>query len=324
MKKNSITNSHSKSPKTPDTSSDSFEVIGVRVSCFNRNILIPFENDDVNDITKSSKAATRTTKKGVKNSRKRLQKQMPDSASVYPRNSVKKVSDQPFLRLEVVPAQPNLLVSFSTSPTPLEDATLVPAHLSDGEIYTIPPFRLENDFGPSGSGRMERLQIVGVGLPGLPGEILFDTDEMAKALEEKEDEFSETDSEEQSTAFEELMEGDGLPPLKMKCIAGNLSLKSINDMSNFFGEGGLVTFQIAATHDMGNQLANGGNIRIRFRYRGLSSCLGIEIWRKRQVNLQIIRVKGPRLSVSFNHLQAERYNIDYSKCSNSAVPSFFS
>jgi len=100
------------------------------------------------------------------------------------------------------------------------------------------------------------------------------------------------------------MEGDGLPPLKMKCLAsldmkclaGGLSLGSINEMSNFLGEGSLVTFQIAATHDMGTQLANGGNIRIRFRYRGPSSCRGIEIWRKREVNLQIIRVKGPRLS----------------------------
>ena len=55
---------------------------------------------------------------------------------------------------------------------------------------------------------MERLQIVGVGLPGLPDEILFDTDEMAKALEEEEDIFSETDSEDdRSSAFEELIDG---------------------------------------------------------------------------------------------------------------------
>jgi len=289
-------NTHPESPtKSPtESTSNSFEVIGVRVSCFNRNISIPFEKCDANDGLKSKTTTTNTTGGSTKKS---LQKQMPDAAVVYPqRNYPKKISDRPFVRLEAVPAQPNLLVSFSTSPTPLEDATLVPVHLSDGEIYTIPPFRLENDFGPSSSGRMERLQIVGVGLPGLPDEILFDTDEMAKALEEEEDAFSETDSDEQSIAFEELMESDGLPPLKMKCLAGGLSLKSINDMSNFLGEGSLVTFQVAATHDMGTQLKKGGNIRIRFRYRGPSSCLGIEIWRKREVNLQIIRVKGPRLS----------------------------
>ena len=85
-------------------------------------------------------------------------------------------------------AQPNLLVSFTTSLTPLEDNTSVPVHLSNREIYTIPPFRLENDFGLSGLGLMERLQIVGVGLPGLSDDILFDTDELAQALEEEEEE----------------------------------------------------------------------------------------------------------------------------------------
>lgn len=55
-------------------------------------------------------------------------------------------------------------------------------------------------------------------------------------------------------------------------------------------------FQIAATHDMGNQLNNGGNVRIRFRYRGPSPLPGVEIWRKREIALHIVRVKGPRIS----------------------------
>ena len=91
----------------------------------------------------------------------------------------------PFL---IYQAQPNLLVSFTTSLTPLEDNASVPVHLSDREIYTIPPFCLENDLGPSGLGLMERLQIVSVELPGLSDEILFDTDELAQALEEEEEE----------------------------------------------------------------------------------------------------------------------------------------
>jgi hypothetical protein len=32
--------------------------------------------------------------------------------------------------------------------------------LLQGEIYTIPPFRLENDFGRSGLGEIERLQVL--------------------------------------------------------------------------------------------------------------------------------------------------------------------
>eukprot|EP00957_Ditylum_brightwellii_P125586 9572647-Ditylum_brightwellii.AAC.1 len=47
---------------------------------------------------------------------------------------------------------------------------------------------------------------------------------------------------------------------------------------------------------MGNQLANGGNVRIRFRYRGPSPNPATEIWRKREVGLRIVRVKGPRIS----------------------------
>ena len=82
----------------------------------------------------------------------------------------------------------------------------------------------------------------------------------------------------------------------MKCLANDISLESINDSSKCLGEGSTVTFQIAATHDMGNQLANGGKVRIRFRYRGPSSEPGIEIWRKREIALHIVRMKGPRIS----------------------------
>jgi hypothetical protein len=87
-----------------------------------------------------------------------------------------------------------------------------------------------------------------------------------------------------------------LPPLKMKCSADGLDLESINDQSKSLGEGSILTFQIAATHDMGNQLKNGGNVRIRFRYRGPSPFPGVEIWRKREIALRIVRVKGPRIS----------------------------
>lgn len=82
----------------------------------------------------------------------------------------------------------------------------------------------------------------------------------------------------------------------MKCLAEGLSLESINDKSKSLGEGSIVSFQVAATHDMGNRLINGGNVRIRFRYRGPSPITGIEIWRKREIGLKIVRVKGPRIS----------------------------
>ena len=249
-----------------------FEVTGLRVTCLSRSFSIPVSllNEEEDRL-------------------------VPESTAIYARSehNKQKPNEQIKPRFEAVPAQPNLQVSFATSVTAIDDGTTVPVHLSDGEIFTLPSLRLQNDFGPSGLGIMERLQIVGVGLPGLPDEVLFDTDALAAAREEEDDEL-DSDLEDDEEDFEELMEEDGLPPLKMKALCERLSIKSINDKSH--GEGSLVTFQVAATHDMGNQLANGGNVRIRFRYRGISPNPASEIWRKREVALRIVRVKGPRIS----------------------------
>ena len=266
---------------------DIFDVVGLRVTCLNRTLKLRMtEVEDKEDKKNSNKKDNSNVA------------QLPTSAGVYQRSKhtlPKKDEPQMVVRLESVPAQPNLLVSFAASQTPMDEDTGVPVHLSDGEIFTIPSFRLENDFGRSGMGEIERLQVLAVGLPGIPEETLFDTDALAAALEEEEDVLTESDSEAEED-FEEMMECDGLPPLKMKVIAEGLNLRSINDKSKNKGEGSIVKFQMAATHDMGDQLANGGNVRIRFRYRGPSPNPATEIWRKREVNLRIIRVKGPRIS----------------------------
>jgi len=260
-------------PASP-ASENVFEVTGIRLTCLSRSFLIPINQSTDGDGEADSL--------------------IPLPASVYPR-SAKKSSKKKKEKLkpwfEAVPAQPHLLVSFANSQTAIDDGITVPVHLSDGEIFTIPSFRLQNDFGPSGFGLMERLQIIGVGMPGLPDEVLFDTDAAAAAREEEED---DSELEEDDDGFEELMEEDGLPPLKIKASCESLSIKSINDKR--LGQGSRVTFQVAATHDMGSQLANGGNVRIRFRYRGTSPDPATEIWRKREVALRIVRVKGPRIS----------------------------
>ena len=262
---------------------DTFDVIGLCVTCLNRTFPIRFKKSEAEKVDKDA-----PTTSG----------QIPPPASVYQRsihNAPKQDEQQMVVRLESVPAQPNLLVSFAASQSPMEEDANVPVHLSDGEIFTIPPFRLENDLGKSGMGEIERLQVLAVGLPGIPDETLFDTDALAAALEEEEDVLTESDSEAEED-FEEMMDCDGLPPLKMKVIAEGLDLKSINDKSRNKGEGSIVKFQMAATHDMADQLANGGNVRIRFRYRGPSPNPATEIWRKREISLRIIRVKGPRIS----------------------------
>ena len=265
---------------------DMFDVTGLLVTSINRTFQIRLKKPEEADENKAD-ADTGAQVKA----------QLPPSAGTYLRSKhmQPKVDEvQQVVRLESVPAQPNLLVSFAASQSPLDEDASVPVHLSDGEIFTIPPFRLENDFGRSGMGEIERLQVLAVGLPGIPDETLFDTDAQAAALEEEEDVLTESDSECES--FESMMECDGLPPLKMKVIAEGLNLTSINDKSKNKGEGSIVKFQVAATHDMGDQLSNGGNVRIRLRYRGPSPNPATEIWRKREVSLRIIRVKGPRIS----------------------------
>jgi len=265
---------------------DSFQLLGLKVTCMNRCFPISFDG-----------SANETKLVGGS------QKFVPNPASIYPLLKVNKKGgvgskSQPqaaqAVRVESVPAQPTLNVSFTTSETPLEDAAIVPVHLSDGEIYTIPPFRLQTDFGASGQGRIERLQLIAAGLPGLPEEVLFDTEGL-EAARKDDDVYDDEMEMGEEDAFEELMEEDGLPPLRMKVLTEDLHLGSINDKDKA-QEGSVVKFQIAAAHDMGNQLANGGNVRIRFRYRGASPNEATEIWRRTEVRLRIVRVKGPRIS----------------------------
>ena len=205
------------------TGTNTFKAKGLRVACMGRSFFIPFM----------------TSATGEKNGEQRsMRPQVPAAASIYQRSThnseqVPRLDFAP--RIEAVPAQPNLQVSFTTSLTAIEDGSTVPVHLSDGEIFTIPSFRLQNDFGPSGLGVMERLQILAVGLPGLADEVLFDTDALAAAKEEDQDDFTESDSDEET--FEELMADDGLPPLKMRAFCEGLSLKSINDKNQNHGKG---------------------------------------------------------------------------------------
>ena len=182
--------------------------------------------------------------------------------------------------VESVPAQPNLLVSFENSLTPLEDNAIVPVHLLDGEIYTVPPLPLENDFGPSFRGRLKRLQVITVGLPGFPDEVLLDTDREAaarkKLLDENDNDDNNKDND-KDNVFEELMECKRLPLLRMNVVQGAegaLSLTRVNGARSDEDDnkGRVVALKIAAMHDMGNAPSmsslNRGWVRVRFCYRG--------------------------------------------------------
>jgi len=121
---------------------------------------------------------------------------------------------------------------------------------------------------------------------GLVDELLYDSHGSVKV----ECDLSETMSDD----FEELMDEDGLPPLRVKVNCDDVSLDKINEKDS---HGSIATFQMAAAHDLGRQLElKKSNIRLRFRYRGLSNDTTTLIWRRRELKLNVVRVKGPRIS----------------------------
>lgn len=83
-----------------------FQLLGLQVTCFSRCYFVSFDDGNASS----------------------LPRLIPDSASVYPFLKPKKASSgdgKTSVRIESVPAQPNLLVSFTTSEAPLEDNAMV-------------------------------------------------------------------------------------------------------------------------------------------------------------------------------------------------------
>jgi hypothetical protein len=147
-----------------ESTCDSFEVIGVKISIFGRSFVIPFESSD-EDTKINSTSEMRQAPPAVSN-------WTYFTSKVIPSRKLR-------IGLEVVPPQPNISVSFSNSHTSFDDSVVIPVPISDGEIVRIPSFRIVNDSGSSGHGVVKRFQIACVGLPGLPERILFDTDDCA-------------------------------------------------------------------------------------------------------------------------------------------------
>lgn len=82
-------------------------------------------------------------------------------------------------------------------------------------------------------------------------------------------------------------------PLKITILPGTLSLSTLNGNSPSVGDGIDVSFELAAAHDMGERIKNGGIVKIRFRYRGSSPTPSTEVWRKREISLKIMKVRHP-------------------------------
>lgn len=244
---------------------NNFSMKGLKMTCLGRSSFVPtFQEIDISQALAKMKS-------------------LPDPASEYPRLAKKEVkpeTEKVKLQFEIVPSQPRLMISTASTGSFVEDENTISVYLSDGENFSTEPFFLENHLGTNGRkyGMMERLQIIAIGLTGHREEMLFDTDPEEPKVETK-----------------NRVKKPAEPELKMKALCDELSLEAVNDASQRQDKGNKVTFQILAAHEFASQLAGGRNVRIRFRYRGKSPA-GSEIWRKREILLKIVRVKGPRIS----------------------------
>jgi hypothetical protein len=239
-----------------------FEIKGLHVTCLGRSFFLPLDEFS----GKSSK----------KNS------SLPPPASHYPERKyteAKKESGEGAKSppLEVVPPQPNLLLSFAASLTPIDDTNIIPAPLSDGEVFSIPSIHLQNDAGSNGLGKVEYLRITAHGLPGLSELVLFDSDGNTA-----------------STQPSKSKKTGGVIPLTLTALYEGLDREKLNAKGSCKGESA-ISIQLAATHDMGTH-TKGCTIQIRFRYKGASCSPDFELWKKQEVKIQVIRVKGPRIS----------------------------
>lgn len=249
---------------------DTLEVKGIFITALSRSIFLPVGSpSDENDTSAQDRKEEST---------------IPKSTSFYPRRDYTKTArledQKPTAifspRIEITPPQPKLRVSFASSPTPMDDESIIPVLLADGEIFVLPKICVSNDTGLDGLGTIEELQISAIGLPGLSEVVLYD---MSGKKE-----------------IDEASEKTNAISISATCVgmdAETLNLSKSNSMSSF------LTAKLSASPSMGAK-TKGCDMTLRFKYCGKPVSPSLEVWRKYEVEVKILRVKGPRIpSLSF-------------------------
>lgn len=239
------------------------EVQGLSVSCLGRNFFIPI--DSIHQL-----------------SSKRKSEDAPKFGTPYPYKLIPKTADETQKalnpRVEAYPGQPLLQVTFADTGGLAKYISLA---LSDGEVLTVPEFRLGCSEDSKLKGGIERLEIF---LTGSLSTKLFDSSKgtlFGKDLTE--DEFTE-----------DLFSNDNPVPFKVRATT-EISLDAINGSSD--GNDNFCSFgiQIATAHNFGRQFSKDSELFLCFRYRGLANT-DAEIWRKSIIHLDVSYMKGPRVS----------------------------
>lgn len=240
-----------------------FDIKGLHLTCLARSFFLPLKTTQV-----------------LSN--------LPDPASVYPRRDYKGTKSESgdtirSPQIEVVPAQPNLLVSFASSPAPIDEDAVIPVPMADGEVFPLPKLYLSNDPGIRGLGKIEELKITASGLPGYSEMVLFDLNPTSNLPEEP-------DKEEASRLAKKKQEAR---PLTLSARYTGMDGGILNDPKQ--ARASSLSLELRATPDMGAHIRS-CTVKLRFRYRGKAPSPTMEVWRKREIEVRILRIKGPRVS----------------------------
>ena len=255
------------SAKNGQVEPDKFEVKGIRLSCMNRSFFLPVaptsEGTDSGDIA------------------------IP--ASNYPHRPKAKVEEsteqKSNLKLEVYPCQPNPKIAYAETDAAVDTDSKIEMGLTDGQVVATPLFRISNYTGPSGGGRIERLQITVVGIPGVQEYVIYDSEghDATESAETSGDDF-----------LRDLIELENPPAMKIRLVSvKSLNLAAINNSDE--SSPCQVAFQLAAGHNLGQKMSSETTITIRFKCSGQSTA-SFEVWRIREIPLNISYIKGPRIA----------------------------
>ncbi|KAL3924166.1 MAG: hypothetical protein SGILL_001214 [Bacillariaceae sp.] len=249
-----------------ENDAENIVIKGIRITTLSRSLFLPIaqsEGEEKNSVEAESVA-------------------IPSPLSRYPRRKYDGDSEERGYNskkspvLEVVPSQPFLQMSFDSAASPIDEETVIPAPIADGEIFSLPKLCMWNDRGQSAAGKIEELQISALGVPGVSELKLFDL----MALKD-----SERSSDSRT--------GDSPKALSIEIECVGIDHETLN-MSQKNGSSCL-SLKLCAAPNMG-AVCSGCTVTIRIRYRGTPATPTLEVWRKREIQVRVLRMKGPRIS----------------------------
>jgi hypothetical protein len=262
------------SKDTQSSDEETVAVKGLELTCFGRTFFVPIKELRICRANAHAVAVPYNFPTPASFYPLRLHKQKDSTTSS---ESIDVVTP----RIAAFPCQPRLQMFFADTGTPAEMLTV---SLSDGEIFTVPTLKLRNYMGPSSKGKIQFLEIIAIGLPGVPSKKIYES-KNGPTVDDSEADF-----------VHDLIFEASPPVLKIRTLKCSLHLDSVNTSSKSSDDDRAnVTFQIAAAHNMCEKMIEGTSVVIQVRYRGLCS-EQTEVWRKLEFSLRIVPSKGPRIS----------------------------